>query len=109
MNRPLYILVEGSCDNFFLMILGQCVEPYGITRYPYSQVRVFFRIFISVLKQVSVEDIYIEVMCSSVEISAEQSYECADPLISFFSEGCRSDGECVGNSVLAGIPVDLGY
>ena len=88
--------MEGSRDNFLLMCLGKRVESDRVAGYSDRQVRVFVRIFVSILQKRSVEHVDVQMMRASLEVALQKTCQHVRSFVRVLAERFRRDGEGVG-------------
>lgn len=65
--------MEGSRNNIVLLFLCKLYKINGIARYSYSELRIFFRMSLSVEKSFSVKYVYIKVVSALFSVTVKQS------------------------------------
>ena len=101
--------VAGTCNHFVLMLLAQVDEANGITRHADREVRIVFRMSLCVTEQVHVEHVHIQVVSTLSEVTVHHAGEVGDLHFLILTECGRVNGEGIGDTVTAGIVVELSH
>ena len=93
--------MAGSCDHVHLLFSCQVDEFDCISGHADGEVCVFFffRMFHRIDQFFCSEYIYVQVMCTLIEVSVQYVYEIVLPLVVIVSQCTRADGLGVGDPV----------
>lgn len=64
--------MERSGDNVVLLLFGKLYKINGVSRYPYSKLRILFGVLLSVQQGFSCKYIYVEVMSAFFHITIKK-------------------------------------
>ena len=103
------MIVAGTCDYVHLLFLSKIYELNSVTRYTDGEVCVLFflRMLHSVDKFLLTKYVYVQMMCSLIEVSIHYVYKVLNTLTFFISKCTRVDGLGIGNSVKCPLIRDL--
>ena len=97
--------MEGPADDFFLLFPGQTAEIHRIAGDPNGQAGIPFRVFHSIHQGFPVQYIDVEMVRSLAEIAVQNGHQMRLPLGFVLAQSVGNDGEGIGDSILAHIPV----
>ena len=101
--------MEGPAYDLTLLLTGELIEVYGVARYTYRKIRICLGIFVSLHKHLSVENVYVDVVCLLSKISVKDRYKIGYSLILVASECVGGYLERIGYTVTAVVKAYLCY
>ena len=97
----LHCFVAGSCDNIHLLFTGQVDELNSISGYTDCEVCVFrfLRMFHSINQFFCTEYVYVQVVCTLIEVTIQDMYQVVYSFFIIMSQCTRADGLCIGDTI----------
>ncbi len=93
--------MAGSCDNIQLLFTSQVDELNSISGYTDCEVCVFrfLRMFHSVDQFFCTEYVYVQVMCTLIEVTIQDVYQVVDSFVIVMTQCARADGLCIRDTI----------
>ena len=90
--------MEGTADDFALLLTGQLVEVHGVARNTDRKIRICLGIFVCLQEGFPVHDVDVDVVRHLAEVAVENGDKVGNPFFLGASQCFGGDGEGVGDT-----------
>ena len=95
------MIVAGTCNYVHLLLFCQVDEFNCIAGYTDCEVCIlrFLRVLHCVDQFFGSEYVYVQVMCTLIEVTIQDVYQVVDSFVIVMTQCARADGLCIGDTI----------